>query len=172
MPATSILSTSLPTVVNTAGSALSFNGVNDYAVTPNLQNTFASTTSSTIELWFKANGPGVIVSELGQAAINSGWHASQIEISRSGQVQARVWNVARSTAGIQSDMSQPPAVNATGLVLSWQLDDGSGLTAADQTGNYPGSLGGGNAANAPAWVTSNAPVNGVVTTGVADTQTA
>src|SRR5207302_8917981 len=72
-----------------------------------------------------------------------------------------VWNVARSVAGIQSDMSQPPVGNEQGLVLDWQLDDGSGLTAADKTANaYSGSLGGGNATNAPAWVTSNAPVNG------------
>ncbi len=253
---TAVLSTSLPTEVSTAGSALSFNGGNDYLVTPNLQSSFA-TTSVTVELWFKANSPGVILDELGQTNVNSGWHDSQIEILSSGQVDARVsnvnpvslgtasfgewnfvalrynsttstldgmlngvassttasgsrsapfnngsglyyafgatdstnmgsgawlngtiddvsiWNVARSNAQIQADMAQPPSTPQSGLVADYQLDDGTGLTAADSSGgNYTANLGGGNQANAPAWVTSNAPIDGVVSTGTANGQTA
>ncbi len=253
---TAVISTSLPTMVNTAGSALSFNGTNDYLITPNLQSSF-STTSVTVELWFKANAPGVILDELGSTTVNSGWHDSQIEILSSGQVEARVdnlgavslgrasfgewnfvalrynsststldgllngapsatmvsgsrsapfnngyglyyafgasdstnmgsgawfngsiddvsiWNVARSNSAIQADMSQPPSTPQTGLVADYQLDDGAGLTAADSSGgNHTANLGGGTAANAPAWVNSNAPIDGVVSTGTANAQTA
>ncbi|HEV3079833.1 MAG TPA: Ig-like domain-containing protein, partial [Gemmataceae bacterium] len=253
---TAVFSTSLPTVVNTAGSALSFNGANDYLITPEIHSSFPA-TSVTAAFWFKANGPGVLMDELGQPGLNGQWHDSQIEITGMGDVRARVWNlssvslgqasfgswhyvalrynsatqvldgfldgtksassvsgarsapwqngnglyyafgatdstnlgsgaylngtiddvniwnVARSDANIQADMTSPPVGNETGLVLDWQLDDGSGLTAADRTaGNHNGSLGGGTALNAPAWVTSNAPLSGVVTAGVGDTQTA
>ena len=84
-----------------------------------------------------------------------------------------IWNVPRSNASIQADMAQPPTTPQSGLVADYQLNDGSGLTAADASGNNrTASLGGGTAANAPAWVTSNAPINGVVSTSTATTQTA
>ena len=67
---TNVVATSLPTVVSSAGSALAFNGTSDYLVTPNLQGSFA-TTSVTVELWFKANAPGVILDELGSTAVDS-----------------------------------------------------------------------------------------------------
>ena len=253
---TGVIGTTLPTVVSTAGSALSFNGTSDYLITPNLASSF-STTSVTIELWFKANGPGVILDELGSTTLNTGWHDSQIEILSSGQVDAGVdglnpvslgtasfggwnfvalrynsststldgmlngvassttvsgsrsapfndgfglyyafgssdgtnlgsgawlngsiddvsiWNVARSNSEIQADMAQPPSTPQTGLVADYQLDDGTGLTAVDKSsGNHTASLGGGAVANAPAWVTSNAPIDGIVSTGTANTQTA
>ena len=253
---TAAISTSLPTVVNAAGSALSFNGANDYLITPNLQSSF-STTSVTVEMWFKANAPGVILDELGTSSLSSPWRDSQIEILSSGQVEARVynlsavslgtasfgewnfvalrynsststldgllngvpssttvsgsrsapfnngyglyyafgnsessnlgsgawfngsiddvsiWNVARSNSAIQADMSQPPSTPQAGLVADYQLDDGAGLTAADSSGgNHTANLGGGTAANAPAWVTSNAPIDGVVSTGIANTHAA
>ena len=259
--ATDVLSTSLPAVIRNAGDALIFNGVNDYLITPNLQSAFGSGTSTTIELWFKANGPGVLVDELGQTQLGGqggSFHDSQIEILSSGQVDARVynlptldlgqasfgtwnfvalsynsanggvldgvlngiasstivtgaarprtttatacitlsvrrtaptsaaapyfngtigditiWNVARTTVQIQADMSQVPTTPQSGLVAQYQLDDGSGLTAADASGNnFTANLGGGSAANAPAWVTSTAPTGGVVSTGTASTQTA
>src|SRR5208283_3304741 len=96
---TAAISTTLPTVVSTAGSALSFNGTNDYLITPNLQSSF-TTTTVTVELWFKANAPGVILDELGTATVNSrSWHDSQIEILSSGQVDARVWDLSPVSLG-------------------------------------------------------------------------
>ena len=254
--AASVFSTSLPAVVSTSGTALAFNGINDYLITPNLQSAF-STSTVTIEGWFKATGAGVIVTELGHATLNDPqWHDSQIEITGTGEVKARVWNLnpvslgtaafgawhyvalrydsstsvldgfldgvhsatassgarqtpvasgngqfyafgaadtttlgsgayfngslddlsiwntARTNANIQADMSQPPAAGATGLVASYQLDDGSGLTAADATTHFAASLGGGAVAAAPSWVTSSAPIKGVVTTGLGSTQAA
>ncbi len=91
--ATNVFSTSLPAVVSTSGTALAFNGTNDYLITPNLQSAF-STSTVTIEGWFKATGPGVIVTELGNTTLNDPqWHDSQIEITGTGDVKVRVWNL-------------------------------------------------------------------------------
>ena len=103
LPATTnVISTYLPTVVNSSGSALSFNGSSDYLITPELHSAF-SNNSVSIELWFKANAPGVIVTELGTTTINnSTWHDSQVEILSSGQVDARVWNLPAVNLGTVS----------------------------------------------------------------------
>jgi parallel beta-helix repeat protein len=82
--------------------ALQFDGVDDYVITGDMSNLFAN-ESETITLWFKANGPGVIVSELGQKAINGWqWHDSQIEVLPSGEVKVRVWNLASISVGTVS----------------------------------------------------------------------
>ncbi len=83
------------------GTALSLNGTNQYAITPDLTSSF-STSTVTIELWFKANGAGVILSELGQSTPNSGWHDSWIEILSTGEVKARVWNLTSVSLGTVS----------------------------------------------------------------------
>ncbi len=84
-----------------------------------------------------------------------------------------IWNVARSNSAIQADMAAPPSAPQAGLVADYQLEDGAGLTAADSSGgNQNASLGGGTSSSAPAWVNSNAPINGVVSTGTANTQAA
>jgi len=80
------------------GNALNFNGINNYALTSNLARHF-SEDSVTIEVWFNANGPGIIVAELGQGTINSGWHDSQIEILNTGEVKVRVWKLAPVSLG-------------------------------------------------------------------------
>lgn len=50
-----------------------------YVLTANLLAMFP-TSSVSIEAWFNARGPGVLVDELGQPTLNSGWHDSQIEL--------------------------------------------------------------------------------------------
>ena len=97
---TAVISTSLPNEVNTSGSALSFNGTSDYLITPNLKSEF-STTSVTVELWFKANAPGVILDELGQTSLNSSWHDSQIEFSVLVK-WTRVWDLTAVNLGTVS----------------------------------------------------------------------
>jgi hypothetical protein len=72
------------------GNALKLDGTNDYVVTPNIASSMP-TNDVTLELWFRANGAGVIVSELGQSTINSGWHDSHMEILSTGEVRVRVW---------------------------------------------------------------------------------
>lgn len=86
--------------------------------------------------------------------------------------QVCIWNTARDAAGIQDDLTNPPQGSESGLVSCWLLDDGTGTTALDQTGSHAATLGGGDAASAPAWVVSTAPVTGVVSTGVAETANA
>ncbi|MEO8150363.1 MAG: GEVED domain-containing protein [Bacteroidia bacterium] len=83
------------------GNGLQLNGVNQYLITPDLVTAFPS-SSMTIELWFNANAAGVIMAELGQPAINSLWHDSQIEILSSGQVKVRVWNLSAVNLGTVS----------------------------------------------------------------------
>ncbi|MHB8956341.1 MAG: putative Ig domain-containing protein [Pirellulaceae bacterium] len=77
---------------------LQFDGVNDYLLTPNLRDEFTD-ESVTIELWFKPEAAGVIVAEIGQPAVNSGWHDSQLEILATGEVKARVWNLSPVSLG-------------------------------------------------------------------------
>lgn len=79
--------------------ALQLNGVNQYIITPSLTPVFASKNSFTIELWFKANSGGVLVTELGQNAVNVGFHCSAIEILSNGTVLVRPWNMPSVTLG-------------------------------------------------------------------------
>ncbi len=81
----------------TSGSAYSFDG-NDYIITPDLKSYFSNTTV-TISVWFKAQAAGVIIDEVGQLALNTGWHDSQIEILASGEVKVRVWNLSPVSLG-------------------------------------------------------------------------
>lgn len=63
---------------------------NQYFITPNL-NSQLNSGSITVELWFKATAAGVVMTELGQSTINTGWHDSQIEVLSNGDVSVRVW---------------------------------------------------------------------------------
>ncbi|MEM4973397.1 MAG: LamG-like jellyroll fold domain-containing protein, partial [Candidatus Hadarchaeales archaeon] len=74
------------------GNALNFDGVDDYAITPDLRSLF-NDESVTISVWFYPTGAGVVVDELGQPDINTGWHDSQIEILSTGEVKIRVWGL-------------------------------------------------------------------------------
>ena len=73
---------------------LQFNGTNQYLVTQTNLNTKLSpaNTSTVISVfvWVYMSDNGVIVTELGQAATNFGWHASQIE-RVAGTVRFSVW---------------------------------------------------------------------------------
>jgi len=65
-----------------------------YLLTPGLPTGSASGGNVTISTWYKASSGGnggVVISELGAAAINSGWHDSQIEVQTNGSVKYRVW---------------------------------------------------------------------------------
>ena len=85
------------------GQALSLSGANQYAITPNLASLFANNDASvTVSLWFNAAGPGVIMDELGQTTLNTGWHDSQIEILANGTVEVRVWDLPAVTLGTAS----------------------------------------------------------------------
>ena len=58
-----------------------------------------------------------------------------------GQVtDVRIWNVARAQGDIRADMFGGLTGSEPGLQAYWPLDDGTGTTATDLTGKYPGSL--------------------------------
>ena len=81
-------------VGQTAG-YLQFNGTNQYLVTQtNLNSKLSPANTSTIIsvfVWVYMSDNGVIVSELGQTTINTGWHDSQIE-RVAGTVRFSVWS--------------------------------------------------------------------------------
>jgi len=80
------------------GGALSFDGVNDYVITPPLG---AGPAHVTLAAWIKpAAAGGIVFSELGQNAINTGWHDSQIEVARSGVVKVCLWNGGHASISI------------------------------------------------------------------------
>jgi hypothetical protein len=79
--------------------ALSLNGANQNVLSTNNLSSQFSGGSVTIALWFKANAAGVVVDELGQQTLNSGWHDSQIEVLSDGSVYARVWNLSAVLLG-------------------------------------------------------------------------
>jgi hypothetical protein len=65
--------------------------------------------------------------------------------------EVRVWNVARTGAQIAAAMDETINPSDATLVSYWRFDDGSGLTASDEEGRYPGTLVAG-----PVWVPSTA----------------
>src|SRR5439155_15572045 len=48
--------------------------------------------------------------------------------------EPRIWNIARSASAIQAGMTGP-ITSAAGLIGRWSMDEGSGTTIADSTGN-------------------------------------
>ena len=49
--------------------------------------------------------------------------------------EVRIWNTGKTQAQIQASMNETVPVNSTGLAAYYKLDETSGLTAADATGN-------------------------------------
>jgi len=93
-------------VGQTAG-YLQFNGTNQYLVTQtNLNSKLSPANTSTIIsvfVWVYMSDNGVIVSELGQATPNTGWHDSQIEMV-GGTLRFSVW---QNQPGFASTISTP-----------------------------------------------------------------
>ena len=67
-----------------------FDGVNEYGLTANLLNPTTFPNES-VFVWFYPTSAGQIVSELGQATINFGYHDSNIEISSGGVISFATW---------------------------------------------------------------------------------
>lgn len=72
---------------------LTTNGTNSYILSStNAGTLFSGNNSVTLEVWVKTvSDNGVVISELGSAAVSSGWHDSQMEIV-SGNLKVSVWN--------------------------------------------------------------------------------
>ena len=113
------------TQLNLGGTALSLDGMNDYLTTPNLLAAFAPSKVVTLEVWFNASGPGVIIDETGaDPSSNPAWHDSTLEVLASGQVKSRIWNVGTNMLGtvqfgtwnhaVSATMGPTPSVSSTG----------------------------------------------------------
>ena len=73
--------------------------------------------------------------------------------------EIRIWDVARTQSEIQDNLTQLLPGSESGLAGYWRLDDGSGDTAADLTGNgHPGLLGAGISGSQPLWLTPISPL--------------
>lgn len=79
---------------------------------------------------------------------------SYIDALSGGLDEIQLWNVLRSSTEIQSGMNIRLAGTEAGLLGYWPLDEGTGSTAADASGN------GNNGAlvNGPSWIFSGTPV--------------
>ena len=87
-----------PTYSSSNGGYISLNGSNQYVMTSTSLNAQISGTSpsksnaQSIFIWCYPTEQGIIVSEIGQATINTAWHDSNIEILSTGVVDFSVWH--------------------------------------------------------------------------------
>ena len=96
---------SMPSADSVAGKinkGLTFDGSNDFVVSPDMRTPFASTISETIEMWFNPAAAGVIANEQGFTDPNTWWYDSQIEILGTGETKVRVWNLNPVSLGTAS----------------------------------------------------------------------
>ena len=96
-----------PTYTATGGKYLTFNGINQYAMTGNLGSKVGM--QLTMFAWIYPIGNGVIVTELGIGSPTSGWHDSQMEITGGNTLRMAVW-------GQVGNISTPITLNTWNLV--------------------------------------------------------
>jgi hypothetical protein len=72
---------------------LNMNGSNQYITTSNIANRYTSTANlpESKFVWFYPTSQGQIITELGQLAINTGWHDAHIEVDSSGRFYFSQW---------------------------------------------------------------------------------
>jgi len=96
-----------PVYSSTGGRYLTFNGINQYALTGNLGSKVGM--NLTLLAWIFPMGNGVIITELGAPSTSSGWHDSQIEITGGNTLRMAVW-------GMSGNISTPITLNTWNLV--------------------------------------------------------
>ena len=99
-----------PTYTSGGGKYLTFNGVNNYAITGNLISK-VPTSTITLLAWVYPTGNGIIVDELGTGNTSSGWHESVMEITGGNTLRVGFWN----GSGI-SQLSTSITLNAWHLI--------------------------------------------------------
>lgn len=80
-----------PAYTSGGGKYLTFNGINQYAITGNLASKLPN-NNITLLTWVYPTGNGVITSELGVGNPSSGWHESVFEITGSNTLRCGFWN--------------------------------------------------------------------------------
>lgn len=81
-----------PVLTTTGGRYLTFNGTNNYGITPSLTSYFTNSNIITLNLWVFPTGNGIILDELGTPSTSSGWHESVIEITGGNTLRCGFWN--------------------------------------------------------------------------------
>jgi hypothetical protein len=74
------------------GGYISFDGSNDYAITTTSLYNPTTFPDESVFVWWYPTAAGNIISELGQATPNAGWHDSNIEISTGGLISFSTWH--------------------------------------------------------------------------------
>ena len=74
------------------GGYISFDGSNDYAITNTSLYNPTTYPNESVFVWWYPTAAGNIISELGQATPNTGWHDSNIEISTGGVISFSIWH--------------------------------------------------------------------------------
>jgi hypothetical protein len=113
--------TNSPIYTSTAGKYLTFNGVNQYGISPSLTQHFGTSKVITLIAWVFPTGNGVIASELGVSSPSSGWHESIMEITGGNTLSVGFWN----GTGI-TQLSTPITLNQWTMVA--MTYDGTTLT--------------------------------------------
>ena len=90
-----------PVYTNSAGTYLNMSSTSSNYI---LTNNIGSTYNQSVFMWVYPTGNGVLLAELGQAAINSGYHAANIEISGS-TIRFAIWPYTNYTPLISSSIS-------------------------------------------------------------------
>ena len=120
-----------------------------------VNGSLVASNTSVITLGYDTN-PLLIGADYNNQSLSSSFFAGKID-------EVSLWNVALSQATIQANMSKQLVGNESGLAAYYKLDEGSGFTAHDSMANHnDGSLGN-EAASAPTWTTSGAPLNDLTT---------
>ena len=74
------------------GGYISFDGSNDYVITTTSLYNPTTFPDESVFVWWYPTAAGNIISELGQATPNVGWHDSNIEISTGGLISFSIWH--------------------------------------------------------------------------------
>ena len=106
---------------------LTFDGTNDYLLTSTSLASKVTTDVTTISMWAYPMDNGVLLTELGQATINTGWHNAQIE-RVSGTMKFGTWSGAFVGGSITS-ITSTIATSTNAWYNFTMVYDGSTLTA-------------------------------------------
>ena len=122
--------------------SFTYDGTNDYIVTPNMVSSFNSTSHFTVEIWYKptwtsANEGGTVIAENGDGIPNNTWHYSLIEHER-----APFGGLAYDYAGIWTGSltAVNPFLTATGwrqITLTYDGTNGRSYTNYGDTSISP-----------------------------------
>ena len=88
----SVTLTNGPTYSSANGGYIAFDGSNDYAITTTSLYNPTTYPNESVFVWWYPTAAGNIISELGQATPNTGWHDSNIEISSGGLISFSIWH--------------------------------------------------------------------------------